>query len=198
MDRPGSRHGQGMNKYTRTFMLRHKFLAFKFLEKFIRQYCGTSSFILNVPITSLDNSRINSSIGPLVSSRSRAFTDSQIILLLNGVENSAQRPQRIDWDHSYNYLDCPKFLFTHCLHPVDSFGFSPRFEVYMSQREQSNMPQSTFSGDSPSATAKDSSSKLSDEWSEVKDPNERRKIQNKLAQRRFRKGIIEDDWGERD
>jgi hypothetical protein len=24
MDRPGSRHGQGMNKYTRTFVLRHK------------------------------------------------------------------------------------------------------------------------------------------------------------------------------
>jgi hypothetical protein len=69
----------------------------------------------------------------------------------------------------------------------------------MSQREQANMPQSTCSGDSPSATAKDSSSKLSDEWSEVKDPNERRKIQNKLAQRRFRKYIIGDtDWKERD
>lgn len=31
----------------------------------------------------------------------------------------------------------------------------------------------------------------SDEWSEVKDPNERRKIQNKLAQRRFRKSIFD-------
>jgi hypothetical protein len=54
------------------------------------------------------------------------------------------------------------------------------------------MPQPTSSEDSPSATAKDSPSKLSDEWSEVKDPNERRKIQNKLAQRRFRKCMIED------
>jgi hypothetical protein len=62
----------------------------------------------------------------------------------------------------------------------------------MSQREQTSMPQSTSSGDSPSATAKDMSRKLSDDWSDVKDPNERRKIQNKLAQRRFRKCTIAD------
>jgi hypothetical protein len=39
--------------------------------------------------------------------------------------------------------------------------------------------------------SKDSSKGKSDEWSEVKDPNERRKIQNKLAQRRFRDKVKE-------
>lgn len=37
----------------------------------------------------------------------------------------------------------------------------------------------------------DASRSRSDEWSEVKDPNERRKIQNKLAQRRFRDKVRE-------
>ncbi|KAH7402044.1 hypothetical protein DE146DRAFT_452197 [Phaeosphaeria sp. MPI-PUGE-AT-0046c] len=38
------------------------------------------------------------------------------------------------------------------------------------------------SGDS----SKDAARTKSDEWSDIQDPNERRKIQNKLAQRRFR------------
>jgi hypothetical protein len=38
-----------------------------------------------------------------------------------------------------------------------------------------------------SGSGRDSARSKSDEWSEVKDPNQRRKIQNKLAQRRFRK-----------
>lgn len=41
-------------------------------------------------------------------------------------------------------------------------------------------------GGSSSSSGRDQSRSKSDEWSEVKDPNERRKIQNKLAQRRFR------------
>lgn len=52
-----------------------------------------------------------------------------------------------------------------------------------SQRNQSTMSSRGIS----SASGRDQSSSKSDEWSEVKDPNERRKIQNKLAQRRFRK-----------
>lgn len=42
-----------------------------------------------------------------------------------------------------------------------------------------------------SASGKESSRSKSEEWSEVKDPNERRKIQNKLAQRRFRDKVRE-------
>ncbi|KAK3197178.1 hypothetical protein GRF29_1536g891187 [Pseudopithomyces chartarum] len=42
-----------------------------------------------------------------------------------------------------------------------------------------------------SASGRDQSASKSDEWSEVKDPNERRKIQNKLAQRRFRDKVKE-------
>jgi hypothetical protein len=41
-----------------------------------------------------------------------------------------------------------------------------------------------------SSSGKDQSGTKSDEWSEVKDPNERRKIQNKLAQRRFRTCLV--------
>jgi hypothetical protein len=48
--------------------------------------------------------------------------------------------------------------------------------------------QSRSSREASSAPGRDISSKAkSDEWSDVQDPNERRKIQNKLAQRRFRK-----------
>jgi len=56
------------------------------------------------------------------------------------------------------------------------------------------MSQDTLSSfrrsDSPDTAASTSKSK-SDEWSDVKDPNERRKIQNKLAQRRFRDKVKE-------
>ncbi|KAF2831944.1 hypothetical protein CC86DRAFT_83543 [Ophiobolus disseminans] len=60
----------------------------------------------------------------------------------------------------------------------------------MSQGGQSSSPQSTSPGAESSTTGRDSRTK-SDEWSEVKDPNERRKIQNKLAQRRFRDKVKE-------
>ncbi|KAF1920143.1 hypothetical protein BDU57DRAFT_436084, partial [Ampelomyces quisqualis] len=55
-----------------------------------------------------------------------------------------------------------------------------------SRSQFSSMQQSTPSGDIPSASSKDLPRTKLDEWSEIKDPNERRKIQNKLAQRRFR------------
>ncbi|OAG00381.1 uncharacterized protein CC84DRAFT_1180402 [Paraphaeosphaeria sporulosa] len=42
-----------------------------------------------------------------------------------------------------------------------------------------------------SSSGRDQSRSKPDEWSEVKDPNERRKIQNKLAQRRFRDKVRE-------
>lgn len=61
----------------------------------------------------------------------------------------------------------------------------------MSQDGQSNKQQSMSPEDSQYVMDKDMSRTKSDEWSEVKDPNERRKIQNKLAQRRFRKSIFE-------
>ncbi|KAH7072888.1 hypothetical protein BKA63DRAFT_53099 [Paraphoma chrysanthemicola] len=56
----------------------------------------------------------------------------------------------------------------------------------MSQGGQSSnqQPASSESG-SPSGSG-DASKTKADEWSDIKDPNERRKIQNKLAQRRFR------------
>src|SRR3954462_1912626 len=56
----------------------------------------------------------------------------------------------------------------------------------MSQNQQSSGQQSRQTGDS-SRSGKEPSKGKSDEWSDVKDPSERRKIQNKLAQRRFRK-----------
>lgn len=55
----------------------------------------------------------------------------------------------------------------------------------MSQGENLSPRQSTWPGES-STTGRDSARSKADEWSDVKDPNERRKIQNKLAQRRFR------------
>lgn len=60
----------------------------------------------------------------------------------------------------------------------------------MSQSEQSGTQDSATSRASPSTTGRESSKTKSDEWSDVTDPNERRKIQNKLAQRRFRKFIV--------
>lgn len=57
----------------------------------------------------------------------------------------------------------------------------------MSQGQQSSTQNSEMSKDEPSVAGRDTLRTRSDEWSEVKDPGERRKIQNKLAQRRFRK-----------
>ncbi|OAL49219.1 hypothetical protein IQ07DRAFT_512719 [Pyrenochaeta sp. DS3sAY3a] len=61
----------------------------------------------------------------------------------------------------------------------------------MSQGQQSSTQNSETSKDEPSVADRDSSRTRSDEWSEVKDPGERRKIQNKLAQRRFRDKVKE-------
>ncbi|KAF2876310.1 hypothetical protein BDV95DRAFT_602309 [Massariosphaeria phaeospora] len=55
----------------------------------------------------------------------------------------------------------------------------------MSQHHQTSVQQSNSPGGSSTSGREPSGSKA-DEWSEVKDPSERRKIQNKLAQRRFR------------
>lgn len=55
----------------------------------------------------------------------------------------------------------------------------------MSQSQQNSGQQSMARAES-SRSGRDSSRSKGDEWSDVKDPNERRKIQNKLAQRRFR------------
>lgn len=56
----------------------------------------------------------------------------------------------------------------------------------MSQGQQSspNQPASSKGGSSVTAESPEA---RPDDWSDVKDPSERRKIQNKLAQRRFRK-----------
>jgi hypothetical protein len=56
----------------------------------------------------------------------------------------------------------------------------------MSQNQQTSDQQSRGRVESPNPRGEASRAK-GDEWSEVKDPSERRKIQNKLAQRRFRK-----------
>ncbi|KAH8726326.1 hypothetical protein GQ44DRAFT_614094 [Phaeosphaeriaceae sp. PMI808] len=61
----------------------------------------------------------------------------------------------------------------------------------MSQSDQSNTRQSTSSEAGSYTSAGDLSRAKSDEWSDIKDPNERRKIQNKLAQRRFRDKVKE-------
>jgi len=64
----------------------------------------------------------------------------------------------------------------------------------MSQNQQTGDEQSRARGDSskPKGEASRSSSRSKgDEWSDVKDPSERRKIQNKLAQRRFRDKVRE-------
>ncbi|KAF2474607.1 uncharacterized protein BDR25DRAFT_214710 [Lindgomyces ingoldianus] len=60
----------------------------------------------------------------------------------------------------------------------------------MSQNQQSSGQQSTSPRGGSSSSGRDSKSKA-DEWSEIKDPSERRKIQNKLAQRRFRDKVRE-------
>ncbi|OCL11354.1 hypothetical protein AOQ84DRAFT_287451 [Glonium stellatum] len=60
----------------------------------------------------------------------------------------------------------------------------------MSQNQQTNDQQSRGRVESPRPRGESSRPK-GDEWSEVKDPGERRKIQNKLAQRRFREKVRE-------
>lgn len=57
----------------------------------------------------------------------------------------------------------------------------------MSQNQNASGQQSRSSRGGSSTPGREPSRSKADEWSEVKDPNERRKIQNKLAQRRFRK-----------
>ncbi|CAO2649005.1 Nn.00g099540.m01.CDS01 [Neocucurbitaria sp. VM-36] len=61
----------------------------------------------------------------------------------------------------------------------------------MSQGQQSSSQQSETTKGEPSDTGRETSSINSDEWSDIKDPSERRKIQNKLAQRRFRDKVKE-------
>lgn len=63
----------------------------------------------------------------------------------------------------------------------------------MSQGQQSSSQQSETAKGEPSDTGRETSSTKSDEWSDINDPSERRKIQNKLAQRRFRKHDWMDD-----
>lgn len=60
----------------------------------------------------------------------------------------------------------------------------------MSQNQQTSDQQSKGRVESPRPRGEASQAK-GDEWSEVKDPSERRKIQNKLAQRRFREKVRE-------
>lgn len=67
----------------------------------------------------------------------------------------------------------------------------PRRQPRMSQNQTGSEQQGKASRDGSPTTAQDSSRTRSEEWSEVKDPNERRKIQNKLAQRRFRDKVRE-------
>jgi hypothetical protein len=57
----------------------------------------------------------------------------------------------------------------------------------MTHDDQSDVQQSVSPEDGQYIMEKNVSRTKPEEWSDVKDPNERRKIQNKLAQRRFRK-----------
>jgi hypothetical protein len=57
----------------------------------------------------------------------------------------------------------------------------------MSQNEQASGQRSRSSRGGSSSSGREPSKSRSDEWSGVEDPSERRKIQNKLAQRRFRR-----------
>ncbi|KAF2280948.1 uncharacterized protein EI97DRAFT_454175 [Westerdykella ornata] len=64
----------------------------------------------------------------------------------------------------------------------------------MSREERTGGPQSRSSpsGSTTSApSGRNASTNRAEEWSGVEDPSERRKIQNKLAQRRFREKIRE-------
>ncbi|PSN60366.1 hypothetical protein BS50DRAFT_604677 [Corynespora cassiicola Philippines] len=61
----------------------------------------------------------------------------------------------------------------------------------MSQNQQASGQQSTSPREGSLTPGTDTSRSRSDEWSDVKDPSERRKIQNKLAQRRFRDKVRE-------
>ncbi|PSN58955.1 hypothetical protein BS50DRAFT_445150, partial [Corynespora cassiicola Philippines] len=61
----------------------------------------------------------------------------------------------------------------------------------MSHDQQVSGQQPGFSKDGPSTLNTDISRLESDEWADVKDPGKRRKIQNKLAQRRFRDKVRE-------
>ncbi|KAF2255415.1 hypothetical protein BU26DRAFT_155733 [Trematosphaeria pertusa] len=61
----------------------------------------------------------------------------------------------------------------------------------MSQNQNASGQQSRSSRGGSSTPGREPSRSKADEWSEVKDPNERRKIQNKLAQRRFRDKVRE-------
>ena len=63
----------------------------------------------------------------------------------------------------------------------------------MSSNQKDSDQEAMSSQAASSASGRESSRSKSDEWSEVKDPNQRRKIQNKLAQRRFRKSLTEED-----
>ncbi|KAF1845947.1 uncharacterized protein K460DRAFT_282787 [Cucurbitaria berberidis CBS 394.84] len=61
----------------------------------------------------------------------------------------------------------------------------------MYQDQQSGSQRwNSAEGESPD-TDREARSTKSDEWSDIKDPSERRKIQNKLAQRRFRDKVKE-------
>ncbi|KAL5393902.1 hypothetical protein PMIN06_008177 [Paraphaeosphaeria minitans] len=61
----------------------------------------------------------------------------------------------------------------------------------MSQHQPTSSQSTMSTRGGSSSSGRDQSRSQSDEWSEVRDPNERRKIQNKLAQRRFRDKVRE-------
>ncbi|KAI4941893.1 hypothetical protein J4E86_010404 [Alternaria arbusti] len=58
-------------------------------------------------------------------------------------------------------------------------------------RDQQPSPQQATSKRESVVTGDDSLEAGPNDWSDIKDPNERRKIQNKLAQRRFRDKVKE-------